>query len=168
MAGGSEAGLREAAYKPGVIAGPIAPHAVPHRSLIRPVDEAQVIAVPDLRLLAVGGGSHRYESVILTLALGDDCVGEEPFHSQPGPATPPRDGEVAHTWGIRHLGVKGPATLRGQIEKRLVWHVEESEYRFQRAGEAAIPPVGKRRTAKGLSHRRPGQVTYAHAHTRAL
>src|SRR5262245_30650316 len=107
---------------------------------VGPVDETQVVAVPDFGALAVGRGGYRHDAVIGAFRLLDNAVRDVPARITPFALVPADDREIADPGSVGRLFVELPAARGGQVVKRLLRDVEQVEERLEDALEPADAP----------------------------
>src|SRR5437868_4489936 len=104
----SETLIRQAAQQRGILRSAVVV-AVPQKLLPRtsPIDQADVVARPDLAVFTVFRRGHRHHAVVRTFRSGDNGVGKLPFWRPPTSFVATGDGKVANAGRIRDLLIKG-------------------------------------------------------------
>src|SRR5882724_2280188 len=94
-----------------------------------PVDEAEMIGVPELDVLAIAGRLHRNDAVVGALVARHHMVRYQPFRVVKVAVVPAGNREVADRRGVNDVLVEDPAFHLGEIVERLHRHADEIEHR---------------------------------------
>src|SRR5262245_58562723 len=125
-----------------IIAGPIVEGLAAQVTAVAPVDQAQMIARPNVAAFAISSRGHRDDAVVGSLALFDDLVGQEPFRRDQRQIAHSRHGEIANARLVANLLVKGSTTVGAEIVKRLMRQVEKLQDRFEQTLQMPEAPIG--------------------------